>query len=633
MPNFIRLLQTRIYAIVVLAIAMATALTFFLLNRSAEFAYDLRRDELRTLVETAISTLDDLDKQVKSGEISLADAQLQGRFELEKLKFGDQGYFFAYDHNHITKAIRPRPEWIGTDKSDVQDKTGIFIVRELVKIAKTKGQGELTYWFNRPGAGDALEEKLSYVINFDAWNWAVAAGTYLNDIKSQLAAQRRTALISLGGALLVLLAISVVLTRTITRPLSALNTRMKKLAEGDETTAIPGMGLQNELGAMARTTDVLRKNLMHQSGLEEKQKEEEQLRTEVVEQLRTHLGKLSRGNLDTKIHANFPQEYEQLRQDFNTTIDQLQSTISQVIDVSSSIRNGANEINQSSDDLSHRTESQAATLEQTAAALEEMTASVRSAADSARSVETTMQEARQQAENSGQVVQNAVSAMTEIERSSSHISQIIGVIDDIAFQTNLLALNAGVEAARAGDAGRGFAVVASEVRGLAQRSSDAAMEIKKLISDSSEQVERGVDLVGKAGEALEQIVDRVSHISTLISAIAEGAAEQSTGLAEINTGMTQLDQVTQQNAAMVEEATAAGHMLNSDAGKLGQLVAHFEIGKGSVATLRSSNAQAAAPTAPTAHGDGMDEWNAEADAPAAPKPAAVANGRDMWQDF
>ncbi|MDO6758562.1 methyl-accepting chemotaxis protein, partial [Phaeobacter inhibens] len=170
--------------------------------------------------------------------------------------------------------------------------------------------------------------------------------------------------------------------------------------------------------------------------------------------------------------------------------------------------------------------------------------SVKSAAEGARSVESIMQEAKQEAETSGEVVQSAVSAMTEIEQSSTHISQIISVIDDIAFQTNLLALNAGVEAARAGEAGKGFAVVASEVRALAQRSSDAAMEIKTLIGDSTKQVERGVDLVGKTGDALQGIVERVSHISQLVSGIATGASEQSTGLHEINTGVTQLDQVT-----------------------------------------------------------------------------------------
>jgi methyl-accepting chemotaxis protein len=207
-----------------------------------------------------------------------------------------------------------------------------------------------------------------------------------------------------------------------------------------------------------------------------------------------------------------------------------------------------------------------------------MTGSVKAAAEGARGVESAISDARNEAEVNREVVENAVSAMTEIEESSNQISQIIGVIDDIAFQTNLLALNAGVEAARAGEAGRGFAVVASEVRALAQRSSEAATEIKTLISNSSSQVERGVDLVGKAGQALQAIVGQVGHISGLVSGIAEGASEQSTGLNEINLGVAQLDQVTQQNAAMVEQATAASQLLNNDAARLTDLISSFETG-------------------------------------------------------
>ncbi len=241
-----------------------------------------------------------------------------------------------------------------------------------------------------------------------------------------------------------------------------------------------------------------------------------------------------------------------------------------------------------------------------------------------------MQQARDEAETSDAVVQSAVAAMTEIEQSSAHISQIISVIDDIAFQTNLLALNAGVEAARAGEVSKGFAVVASEVRALAQRSSEAAMEIKTLISDSSKQVERGVDLVGKAGEALQSIVSQVTHISQLVSGIAEGAAEQSTGLHEINTGVTQLDQVTQQNAAMVEQATAAGHMLNSDATKLAELVAHFTIsGQGTPSSFAMHSLE---PETPSATGAEVDPWQDEQ--PNEDLPLATGTtGAGKWQDF
>ncbi|MDE4137727.1 CHASE3 domain-containing protein [Phaeobacter sp. QD34_24] len=409
----------------------------------------------------------------------------------------------------------------------------------------------------------------------------------------------------------------------------SLTRAMTGLADGDNTVEISGKRRGDEVGQMARSLDIFRQKLIREKELEAEQKKRDAEQGVVVTKLTERLSLLAQGDLTITIDSAFPEDYEQLRLDFNKTVENLNGTVSQVVESAASIRNGAAEISQSSDDLSHRTESQAATLEETAAALDELTASVKSAAEGARSVENIMDEAKQEAENSGTVVQSAVSAMTEIEQSSTHIAQIIGVIDDIAFQTNLLALNAGVEAARAGEAGRGFAVVASEVRALAQRSSDAAMEIKTLISDSSRQVERGVDLVGKAGEALNSIVERVNHISKLVTDIAEGAVEQSTGLGEINTGVVQLDQVTQQNAAMVEQATAAGHMLNSDATKLAELVAHFKISGGGGITQLS--APKAAPSAPTAHGD--DDWDFSDVTPAAATGTDGNAALDKWQDF
>ncbi|WP_291730204.1 methyl-accepting chemotaxis protein [Leisingera sp. F5] len=424
--------------------------------------------------------------------------------------------------------------------------------------------------------------------------------------------------------------------RSITRPIDRICSNMEAVSSGNLDTDIEAANRSDEIGKIGKTLVSMQDDLKLARAAEEERAEMQRQQQDVVESLSAGLMQLAEGDFSQPIKNAFPQEYEQLRENYNSTVSNLSSTVRQVVEASGSIRNGAAEISQASDDLSHRTESQAATLEQTAAALDELTASVKSAAEGARSVESTMAEARTEAENNREVVQSAVSAMTEIEQSSNHISQIISVIDDIAFQTNLLALNAGVEAARAGEAGKGFAVVASEVRALAQRSSDAAMEIKTLIGDSSKQVERGVDLVGKAGEALQSIVEQVTHISQLVSGIAEGAAEQSTGLHEINTGVTQLDQVTQQNAAMVEEATAAGHMLNTDAGKLSELVAHFRVAGGSAAPAPARAAASAAPApaakpAPSAHGEA--DWEIEA----SPVPAAAAASgnaaRDLWQDF
>jgi len=241
------------------------------------------------------------------------------------------------------------------------------------------------------------------------------------------------------------------------------------------------------------------------------------------------------------------------------------------------IQTGSSEISQAADDLSRRTEQQAAALEQTAAALDQITATVRKTADGATHAREVVGTAKNDATRSGEIVHGAVSAMNEIEASAKQISQIIGVIDEIAFQTNLLALNAGVEAARAGEAGRGFAVVAQEVRALAQRSAEAAKEIKSLITASTNQVDQGVQLVGQAGKALERIVSQVAEINTVVIEIAASAQEQSTGLAQVNTAINQMDQVTQQNAAMVEESTAASHSLQHEANDLARLLGRFQL--------------------------------------------------------
>jgi methyl-accepting chemotaxis protein len=309
----------------------------------------------------------------------------------------------------------------------------------------------------------------------------------------------------------------------------------------------------------------------------------ERAQTEVVEGTAAGLAALASGDLTHRLNKEFPPAYEKLRADFNAAMESLQSAMSNIGANASGIGMGSREMSQAADDLSKRTEQQAATLEQTAAAMDEITATVRKTAEGATEANKVVAVARGEAEKSGIVVREAVTAMGEIEASAQKISQIIGVIDEIAFQTNLLALNAGVEAARAGDAGRGFAVVASEVRALAQRSAAAAKEIKALISASTQQVGQGVELVGQTGQALGRIVVKVSEISSLVSDIAASAQEQATGLHQVNTAVNQMDQVTQQNAAMVEQSTAASHALAQDASELTRLVARFQTGAEDIA--------------------------------------------------
>ncbi|MHA6323962.1 methyl-accepting chemotaxis protein [Roseivivax sp. CAU 1753] len=301
-------------------------------------------------------------------------------------------------------------------------------------------------------------------------------------------------------------------------------------------------------------------------------------KSEVVDALGVGLRKLSDGDLTVTIPQAFPGQYEALRNDFNQTVKNLARAMRDIADSAENIRNESGDITNTADSLSRRTESTAATLEQTAAALDGLTGALKSAAAGAARADSVVGEAHRKAEASGEVVIQTVSAMDLIARSSAQITSIIRVIDDIAFQTNLLALNAGVEAARAGEAGRGFAVVASEVRALAQRSSDAAREINGLIADSGGQVKKGVELVGQTGQALQEIVTSVTEIAGLVSEIADSAQAQSLSLEEINQSVNDLDQSTQQNAARLEETTAASEALRNDAVSLVKTLSHFRTG-------------------------------------------------------
>ena len=443
----------------------------------------------------------------------------------------------------------------------------------------------------------------------------------------------------IGLALAVMIAIGLgfLLTRMIAGPVNAMTAAMRRLAQGDFTAMIPAMGRKDEVGQMAEAVSVFKEagieklRLEGQTAEQRKAAEEERARNEasraaaaqeqaeVVQGLAEGLERLSQGDLTHRITRAFPADYVKLQNDFNAAMGQLQDAMTVVVENVGGIRNGAGEISTAADDLSRRTEQQAASLEETAAALDQITATVNKTAGGAKTCAQVVLAARGDAQKSGEVVRQAVAAMSEIEESAQQISQIIGVIDEIAFQTNLLALNAGVEAARAGEAGRGFAVVASEVRALAQRSAEAAKEIKTLISSSTQQVGQGVHLVGETGDALQRIVGRVEEIDSLVGEIAASAQEQATGLAEVNGAVNQMDQVTQQNAAMVEESTAASHALANEAEALAGSVARFKIGHKQAA---SSGHRPAAPA--------TQMRRMSRDGSALRKPAPETDG---WEEF
>jgi methyl-accepting chemotaxis protein len=394
----------------------------------------------------------------------------------------------------------------------------------------------------------------------------------------------------------------VVATKGITAPMARLRQRMVSLAEGETAEEINGVDRRDEIGDMAGAVAIFRANALEARRLEqeaeanrnmseseradrEAQKARESAELQkAVDALGGALQRLSDGDLACHIDTPFVAHLETLRADFNNSVVKLNQAMQAVGLNARAISGGAEEVRSSADDLARRTEQQAASVEETAAALEEITTTVRDAARRASEASDLVARTRTGAEKSGEIVRQAVDAMQQIERSSSEISNIIGVIDDIAFQTNLLALNAGVEAARAGEAGKGFAVVAQEVRELAQRSAKAAKEIKDLITTSGQQVKSGVTLVGETGEALEVIVNEVQEINRHVHAIAEATREQSIGLQEINTAVNTMDQGTQQNAAMVEESNAASHSLASEARALAKLLEQFKLGGAQLAT-------------------------------------------------
>jgi methyl-accepting chemotaxis protein len=356
------------------------------------------------------------------------------------------------------------------------------------------------------------------------------------------------------------------------------------------------------------------------------------MRVQAVADVGGALSALADGDLEQRITEPLTPEIDTLRIDFNRALDKFQETMKSIAANADAVREGAGEITKASDDLARRTEQQAASIEQTAAALDEITATVRKTAEGAVEARGVVGTAKEDAQRSGAVVHEAVTAMQAIENSSKKIGNIIGVIDEIAFQTNLLALNAGVEAARAGEAGRGFAVVATEVRALAQRSADAAKEIKTLISESGEQVGSGVRLVGLTGEALKRIVGHVDQMSGLMGEIASAAQEQATALAEVNSAVNQMDKVTQQNAAMVEESTAASHSLTKEAQELTRLVGQFKTGAGQAGRL-SRGAPPKAPSAPRAAGERARPAQPREIKRPASRDAAPQSQEESWAEF
>jgi methyl-accepting chemotaxis protein len=466
-----------------------------------------------------------------------------------------------------------------------------------------------------PGLEDAQGEGFSRLVYpFELTGLDVKWVVIMDIPDSAVAApiQEQTLMMIIGGILMLgaaLIGLYFATRMFVARPLNGLLASVGRLSAGNYAETVKGQENTDETGAVARALEIFRGRLADSNRLEaeadaaRRQNEADRSRSEeergenarvqqfVVGELRDALAKLSSGDLTFRLARDFPGEYAELKQNFNSAVDSLEETLRLVGAAVSNIDGGTQEISSGANDLSHRTEQQAAQIEETAAALNQLTEQVHSSAENAKTAAAAVNTANQEAARSGTIVNSAIAAMQGIEKSSAQITSIIGVIDEIAFQTNLLALNAGVEAARAGEAGKGFAVVAQEVRELAQRSATAAKEIKSLISASESQVNDGVALVAQTGKALEAISGQVVHINGLINMMSISSSEQAAGLSEMNTAMHHMDQVTQQNAAMVEETTAASVALSDEAARLKTLVARFQVSGGGAGRheLRPSN--------------------------------------------
>lgn len=392
----------------------------------------------------------------------------------------------------------------------------------------------------------------------------------------------RSEIVQLGtniAAMVGALVMALVFGQLLSRPIVAAARSVNRLVEDDYQSEIEDTHRRDEVGAIARNLADLRQRLDQAKSIELKNQQENERRVELFHVLSASMADLKSGDMNQRIPAgdwtDLGESYEMLCIDFNDLAGALGELVQELSVSSSAVGQNAQGLSTMSDEMSRRAETQAATLEESAAALEQLSASVQSAAEQAQAADEQAAEGRRRAEQGGGVMQEAMQAMTSIAESSENISKIITVIDDIAFQTSLLALNAGVEAARAGEAGRGFAVVASEVRSLAHLAAKSANDIKGLVTNSSKQVEDGERLVQATSETLAQIVESVTSVSERVSSIAASATEQASGLREINIGVSQLDKVTQENAAMVQETNSASQKMTDEASRLSNLLQRF----------------------------------------------------------
>ena len=473
-----------------------------------------RKSSVRQAVEAAHNILAYNQNLAVKGVLSEADAKRNAMEAIKSFRYGNGDYFWIQDA-HPRMIMHPiKPELDGKDLSQAKDPTGKFLFKDFVTAVQDGGAGFVFYMWPMPGSTVDVQ-KASYVKSFAPWGWIVGSGVYLDTINAMVWSRSISFMIFALVIMAALITICLFIARSITRPMHHAIKVAQSVAAGD---------------------------------------------------------------LSTRIEVENRNETGQLMQALKDMNASLLQTVRQVRTGTDTIASASAQIASGNLDLSQRTEQQASSLEETAASMEELTSTVKQNADNARQANQLAQSASQVALQGGTVVAQVVDTMGSINTSSRKIVDIISVIDGIAFQTNILALNAAVEAARAGEQGRGFAVVATEVRSLAQRSAAAAKEIKALIDDSVSKVDTGSQLVAQAGSTMEQIVASIRRVTDIMGEITAASREQTLGIEQVNQAIGEMDGVTQQNAALVEQAAAAAHALQDQANNLAQVVSIFKIG-------------------------------------------------------